>query len=326
MRRRGGRNCAGLLRPGHYLSTEHDLKFGICLPIRLDADAGANVRIAKRAEELGFDSVWASDHVVIPEKRAGIFSDRFHDPFILLSSIAAETSRIIVGTSVVILPYRNPLVTAKMAATLDVLSRGRLVFGVGPGWMREEFEALGVPFESRGRMTDEYIAAIEELWQSERPEFHGEFVEFSGVGFYPKPVRASGPPIWIAGSSRRALGRAALLGDGWQPTAVSPGDVRAGMDEIFRIAADAGRGLDGFVFSLRNRLGFRDGAEAPGPGTARSMFTLSGTVSRIRDYVAEYMGDGVSHMLFDPDAGNLDEYHRIMETAAEEIIPDFRTG
>ena len=300
------------------------MKFGICLPIRLDADAGANVRIAKRAEELGYNSVWASDHVVIPEKRAGMFTDEFHDPFMLLSSIAAGTSRIIIGTSVIILPYRNPLVTAKMAATLDVLSGGRLIFGVGPGWMREEFEALGVPFESRGRMTDEYMKVIKELWQSERPEFHGEFVDFSNVGFYPKPVQTPGPPVWVAGASRHAVRRAALLGDGWQPTAVSPGDVRAGMDELRRIAAEAGRGLGGFTFSLRNRLRLTDDAEAPKPGIGAPAFTLTGSVSRVRDYVAEYIKDGVSHILFDPDAGDLDEYYGIMETAAEEIMPGFR--
>ena len=300
------------------------MKFGICLPIRLDADAGANVRIAQRAEELGYDSVWASDHVVIPEKRAGMFTDEFHDPFMLLSSIAAGTSRIIVGTSVIILPYRNPLVTAKMAATLDVLSGGRLIFGVGPGWMREEFEALGVPFESRGRMTDEYIKVIRALWQSERPEFHGEFVEFSGVGFYPKPVQTPGPPVWIAGASRHAVRRAAHLGDGWQPTAVSPGDVRAGMDEVRRIAVDAGRSLDGFTLSLRNRLRFTDGTEAPKPGVVVPAFTLMGSVSRVRDYVAEYIKGGVSHILFDPDADDLDEYYGIMETAAEEILPYFK--
>jgi len=294
-----------------------DMKFGICLPIRLDADAGTNVAIAKRAEALGFDSVWASDHVLIPEKRAGMFSDEFHDPFMLLSSIAAETERIIVGTSVIILPYRNPLVTAKMAATLDALSGGRLVFGVGPGWMKEEFEALGVPFNSRGRMTDEYITAIRELWKSDRLEFHGEFVKFSNIGFYPKPVQTPGPPVWVAGSSSHAIRRAAILGDGWQPTAVSPGDISAGMGEIKKIAAEAGRGLDGFTFSLRNRLRFKAPSEG-GPA-----FTLSGSATLIRDYVAEYIADGVSHILFDPDADDLDEYFSIMETAAKEIIPEF---
>lgn len=294
------------------------MKFGICLPIRLDADARANVEIAKRAEALGFDSVWASDHVLIPEARSGMFSDEFHDPFMLLSSIAAEAERITIGTSVIILPYRNPLVTAKMAATLDALSRGRLVFGVGPGWMKEEFEALGVPFNSRGRMTDEYIMAVRELWKSDRPEFHGEFVEFSDIGFYPKPVQTPGPPIWVAGSSSHAIRRAAILGDGWQPTAVSPGDIRAGMDEIKKIAAEAGRGLGGFTFSLRNRLRFQAPSEG-GPA-----FTLSGSAPLIRDYVAEYIADGVSHILFDPDADDIDEYFGIMETAAKEIIPEFR--
>lgn len=303
------------------------MKFGICLPIRLDADARTNVGIAKTAEALGFDSVWASDHVLIPERRAGMFSDEFHDPFMLLSSIAAETTRTVIGTSVIILPYRNPVVTAKMAATLDVLSQGRLIFGVGPGWMREEFDALGVRFESRGRMTDEYIRAIKVLWESERPEFQGEFTRFSNIGFYPKPVQQPRPPIWVAGSSRHAVMRAALLGDGWQPTAVSPEDVRKGINEIKGILTESGRGLDGFTYSVRNRVKFTDGGSEVSPAKAGGpAFTLTGSALHISDYVAEYERAGVSHILFDPYADSLDEYFSIMESAADKIIPAFRQG
>ena len=123
------------------------MKFGICLPIRLSITAHDNIEIAKCAELLGFDSIWASDHVVMPEKHLGSFSEVFYDPFMLLSYIAAETSTIKLGTSVIILPYRNPVVVAKMIATLDQLSEGRVMFGIGPGWMREEYSALSVPFD-----------------------------------------------------------------------------------------------------------------------------------------------------------------------------------
>jgi len=126
----------------------------------LNLEAQSNINIAKRAEELGFDSVWVSDHVVMPEKHTGMFSEVFYDPLMLLSCIAAETSKIKIGTSVIILPYRNPVVVAKMIATLDVFSEGRVIFGVGPGWMREEYDALSVPYERRGARTNEYIRAI----------------------------------------------------------------------------------------------------------------------------------------------------------------------
>ena len=125
------------------------MKYGICLPIRRDCSIEFNINMAKRAEELGFDSVWVSDHVVIPNKAIGSFSKVFYDPFILLAAIASVTKSIRIGTSVIILPYRNPVVVAKMAATLDVLSEGRLIMGIAPGWLKEEFETLNADFKNR---------------------------------------------------------------------------------------------------------------------------------------------------------------------------------
>jgi len=191
------------------------MKFGICLPLRLKASASQNIDIAVDAQELGFDSVWVSDHIIMPEKHRGMFSDVFCEPFPLLSYISAVTSTISLGTSVIILLYRNPLAVAKQIATLHILSGGRVIFRMSPGWMREEFDTLGVPFKSRGRMTYEYIKAIREVWESESPSFGGEFYTFSEIEFEPKPVQLSVPPILIAGSSEYAVQRAALLGDGW---------------------------------------------------------------------------------------------------------------
>jgi len=300
------------------------MRFGICLPIRLDASAHANVEIAKTAEELGFDSVWASDHVVIPAKRSGMFTEYFYDPFILLAFIASETSRILIGTSVIILPYRNPLVTAKMAATLDVLSNGRLVFGVGPGWMREEFEALGVPYDSRGRMTDEYIRIIKALWENENPCFSGEFSSFSDVRFKPEPVQKPSPPVWIAGSSEKAQRRAALYGDGWQPTAVRPDDVALGMARIKSIALEAGRDPGGITYSVRSRVKITSGDADTNvkPGDA-AVFTMRGTPGEIADYLYEYERLGVSHIVFDPDAGDPQEIFSTMEILSEKVMPLF---
>lgn len=304
------------------------MKFGICLPIRLDAEAETNIEIAKAAEDLGFDSVWASDHVIMPEERLGMFTGRFYDPFMLLGYIAAVTSTITIGTSVVILPYRNPLVVAKMVATLDVLSRGRVIFGVGPGWMREEFEALGVSFQARGRMTDEYIDVIRALWEKDAPGFAGEFCSFSNIKFYPKPYQEPRPPIWIAGSSAYALGRAARLGDGWHPTWVSPDDVRRGIGEINRIANESGRDLDEFTYSVRNRVNILRGGDADravnGKGSKEPVFSLWGTTEEIAGYIEAYGASGVSHIVFDPDADGIDEIYYMMEVISKEIIPIFR--
>ena len=121
--------------------------FGICLPIRRDTSLEFNIDLALKCEQLGFDSVWVSDHVVVPNDQVGRFTKYFYDPFVLLSAIAAKTQKIKVGSSLIILPYRNPLVTAKMISTLDVLSSGRVIFGVATGWLKEEFDSLDVPLK-----------------------------------------------------------------------------------------------------------------------------------------------------------------------------------
>ncbi len=302
------------------------MEFGICLPIRLSLEAQSNINIAKRAEELGFDSVWASDHVVMPEKHTGMFSEVFYDPLILLSYIAAETLTIKIGTSVIILPYRNPVVVAKMIATLDVLSQGRVIFGVGPGWMREEYEALSVPYEKRGARTNEYIRAIKELWTNDDPNFDGEYCGFSNIKFYPRPAQEPHPPILIAGSSDYAISRAVELGDGWQPTWVSPEDVEIGISKLHRIADKKGRDLSAFTYSVRNRLHIVDSDyESLNENEAANddpPFVLRGTIVEITDYIKSYQDLGVSHIVLDPAAESLDDIFHTMEIVSREIMPD----
>jgi probable F420-dependent oxidoreductase len=163
------------------------MKFGITIPILRNVEPHAIIDIAKKVEELGFDSIWASDHVIIPNKYVGRFTGTFYDPFVLLSSIASQTSRIKLGTSVIVLPYRNPIAVAKAVVTLDLLSNGRLIFGVGSGWLKEEFEILEASFHERGKRTDEYVRIFKELWEKDDPKFDGEFYSFSDIKFYPKP-------------------------------------------------------------------------------------------------------------------------------------------
>ena len=299
------------------------MKFGICLPIRLSLDAKDNIKIAKTAEELGFDSVWASDHVVMPEKHLGSFSEVFYDPFMLLSYIAAETSKIKIGTSVIILPYRNPVVVAKMIATLDVLSGGRVIFGVGPGWMREEYNALSVPYEKRGARTNEYIQAIKELWVNEAPSFEGEFCSFSDIKFYPKPAQKPHPPVLIAGASDYAINRAVEYGDGWQPTWVSPEDVEEGILKLQKFVSEQGKDLSDFIYSVRNRLQIIDNGYLDDDTATEgdSPYVLRGTILEIVDLIKNYKNLGVSHIVLDPAVNSLEEVFNTMEIVSKNVMP-----
>ncbi len=209
------------------------MEYGIVLPKHINADE--LIKFAKAAEELGFHSLWAADHVVLPLEETdlypytddGRFTANAEDPqldaFTLLSFIASQTNRINLGTSVAIIPYRNPIVQAKMFASLDVLTKGRVICGAGVGWWKEEFAALNAPFEKRGLATDEYLQIFKLLWTSRITEFHGETYEFSNIAFFPKPVRKpNGIPIWIGGHTKRAVRRTVKYGDTWHPTRLNP--------------------------------------------------------------------------------------------------------
>ena len=193
-------------------------------------DVQALVGLASRADELGFDSVWVHDHVF----NVGHVFDRiggkpYYEPLTLLSFVAARTKRVRLGTSVLVLPYHNPIRLAKTAATLDVLSGGRLILGVGVGAIEKEIEALGSPFKERGAVTDEAIAVMRTLWTEEDPSFNGKYSRFAGMKFSPKPLQKPSIPVVIGGVSRAAIRRAARTGDGWQPLGLSPDAMRPGI-------------------------------------------------------------------------------------------------
>ena len=212
--------------------------------------------VARTAEELGFESLWTVEHVVVPAgfesqypyskdgKLPGGEDVPIPDPLIWLAFVAAQTERIRLGTGILILPQRNPLVLAKEVATLDVLSRGRVLLGVGVGWLKEEFDALGVPFDGRGKRTDEHIGALRAAWTQPEPTFEGDLVSFKGAKSWPKPVQQGGVPIVVGGHSPAAARRAGQLGDGFFP-ARAKGDELVGLIEAMRkAAADAGRDPD----------------------------------------------------------------------------------
>lgn len=176
----------------------------------------ALVRIAQTAETAGFDSVWAGGHTVLAESSSFIPATmRLLDPVAALTFIAANTRTIRLGTGILILPQHNPLILAKELASLDVLSGGRLIFGIGVGWAEPEFEALGVPFKERGARSDEYLAAIRAIWSEEKPAYHGRYVSFEGVQAYPHPVQQPYPPTVMGGRAPAVLHRTVEQANGW---------------------------------------------------------------------------------------------------------------
>jgi probable F420-dependent oxidoreductase len=186
----------------------------------------ALVGVARAAEAAGFESLWGGEHVVLPDPQAPPSPmaprDRILDPVIALTYCAAATTRVRLGTGIIILPQRNPLVLAKELASLDTLSGGRLIFGIGVGYLEPEFRALGAPFAQRGVVTDEYLAAMRAIWSEARPAYHGRFVSFADVQAHPQPVQQPHPPIVVGGRTAAAFRRAVQQGNGWYGFGLDP--------------------------------------------------------------------------------------------------------
>ncbi|HZT66716.1 MAG TPA: LLM class F420-dependent oxidoreductase [Acidimicrobiales bacterium] len=209
--------------------------------------------LATIAEENGFESLWTVEHVVVPAdyqsaypysptgKMPGAEESPIPDPLIWLTWVAAATRTLRVATGILILPQRNPVVLAKELATLDMLSGGRLTLGVGVGWLREEFDALGVPFDDRGRRTDEHIEVLRALWREPETTYRGDFVRLDRVKSYPKPAQAGGIPIAVGGHSPAAARRAGRLGDEFFPAVAGLDQLRHLVDVMRAAAEEAGR-------------------------------------------------------------------------------------
>jgi probable F420-dependent oxidoreductase len=210
----------------------------------IQSDPTVAVRVARHAEELGYDSLWAGEHVVVPRPRVAPSpmepDEPILDPLVLLAHLAAHTSRVRLGTGVIVLPQRNPLVLAKQLASLDVLSGGRLVVGIGAGYLEPELTAIGVPMAERGSRTDEYLAAMRALWTSDAPAFSGMHVRFSGIDAHPRPVQRP-LPVVIGGRTAAAHRRAARAADGWYGYLHSPESTAKHTAALRKAAADAGR-------------------------------------------------------------------------------------
>jgi len=320
------------------------MRYGFTLPGRGPLATPDNLAaIARRGDELGYHFVLFGDHIVVPRQivsqypytESGEFpgsaSGAAMEQLTVLAFLAGQTQSIRLVTSVIIVPHRNPLVAAKALATLDVLSKGRLVVGVGVGWMREEFEALGLPpFDERGVVTDEYIRAFKELWTSDNPSFEGKYCRFSNISFLPKPVQKPHPPIWVGGESRRALRRTAELGNGWYPISVNPqfplgepGQLAARLQRLAALAKEAGRDpaeID-VIYRTPDYQLTKDGMGAASSAGGRRPFV--GTAEEIAADIRRFEAMGVGSLVLDLArlSRNLDDMLQHMEALATQVWP-----
>jgi probable F420-dependent oxidoreductase len=296
------------------------MQVGVWIPNCRHLATPANIRgAAVRAEELGYDSVWVSDHVVVPHANVVNFGETIFDPLVTLALIAGATRRVRLGTTVLIVPYRNAVVTAKMVSSLDALSGGRVVLGIGAGWVAAESAMLGVPFAERGAMTDEHLEAMRELWTSAAPSFSGKYTQFSGLVFEPKPVQKPHPPIWVGGHSRAALRRTVEFGAAWHPINRPVAELRAGVAELARLSRERGRAVPP-ALTLRNDLRVIAAAEAS-PASTHGGRVLVGEPARLVEEIAELRACGVEHLVLEFLAADGRELDGQMTAFAERVRP-----
>jgi len=278
------------------------------------ADPGALADVARLAEDLGYHSVFVADHVVMPRSLASKYpysrdggfpydpDQNWLDPLVALGYLAGRTTTIRIGTSITVLPMRHPIITAKQVATADHLSNGRVIFGVGVGWMAEEFDLLGERFEDRGRRMDEYLALVKMLWTEKNPTFSGQYFRVKDCAVTPKPVQKPHVPVWIGGDSAVALRRAARFGDGWHSAGTSLADLPGKLRVLDEALAAAGRDRKNFVVSA----------------FPTDRFTI--------DVVRQFAAHGVDHLMVPVFSFDAAKVGQRLELIAKDVIAPSRRG
>ena len=276
--------------------------------------------MARTADELGFDSIAFSEHVVVPDAMAQFMGSFWPHAMTAMAFAAGATSRIVVDSSIMVLPYHNPLVLAKAVSTLDLLSGGRVRISVGVGHAEAEFEALGVPFHERGRLADEYLDVMIELWTKPEPEFHGRFVEFKDMAFAPRPVQTPHPPIWIGGNSEAAMRRAARH-DGWFPWMVTVEQLPERLEFIRTLPEFESRTRP---FDVQMPATMSHGETGSSVSDRGGQLASTGAQAVI-DTIAELRQIGVTWTSSPmPPATSLQSHLEGLHWFAEEVMPAFR--
>jgi probable F420-dependent oxidoreductase len=314
------------------------MQIGFNLPVAGPLATPATMaRLAVEGEAIGYDYACVSDHVIepvdihsrYPYTDSGEFPPASrgerHEQLTAVTYLAAKTSKLKFLTSVMVVPHRPAVLTAKMLSTMDVLSGGRLIVGIGAGWLKEEFEALGAPpFDARGTVTDEYMLACRELWTKDAPRFDGRFVKFANVVFAPKPVQKPCPPIWVGGESGPALRRAARLGDGWYPIGTNPqhplntlGRYRAAVERLRKLTQDAGRKPESVALTYRVQ---RFGTQVPAKADNGERTLFAGSNAEIIEDVRTLRGLGVAALDFNFAAPTADAALAAMRQFHGEVL------
>lgn len=314
------------------------MKFGFNAPTAGPLAATDKLfRLVVEGEAMGFDYATISDHVVIPtdiqarypysdsgEFPAGARAER-HEQLIEVAFLAAKTTRLRLVLSVMVVPHRPAVLAAKQLASIDVLSGGRLVVGIGAGWMKEEFEAIGAPdFAQRGKVTDEYIKAFVELWTKEKPHFAGDYVRFDNIVFAHKPVQKPYPPIWVGGESGPALRRTARLGDAWYPIGTNPANpldslarFKANVARLRKMTQEAGRKPDAVGLALRCTA-FGETVPAKAGDGERRLF--SGKPAEIAADIKALRDMGVGHLDFGFGGATVEAMLGEMQKFQKEVL------
>ena len=296
------------------------------------AERAAITTLAKRAEQLGYDSIWVTDRLLIPTQATSAYpysltgelplgpDEPWLEALTALTYLATITERINVGTSVLVIPYRNPVFTAKALASADHLSGGRVILGAGAGWWREEFEAVGVPFAERGARMVEYLQIMKEIWTKPRIAFAGRFTriaEAGGVG--PHPYRKPHIPIWIGGHSEAALKRVVEVGDGWHPlglrppVALFPTEMAQKVRRLRELTEAAGRDPASITITFKGPIRFEDRQGERPP--------LAGSPLQIAEDLRAYAAIGVQHFVLDFSVGTIPAMLEVLERFAAEVRP-----
>ena len=301
------------------------MKIGICLPhYGRPIETGRMLDIVGHAEEAGLDSIWVTDHVIVPRDMSLIYRDNMLDPLAVLPWLAGVTSRVALGTSVIVLPYRSPIPVAKLLASVDVLSGGRLIFGAAVGWVEGEFDALGVPMKERGSRTDEALELIRALWTQEYPEITTARHHLSGLKASPMPLQKPRPPILVGGSGDAAFRRVARLGDGWHASSCNPQTFRAGALAVQNHWKDAGREGQADL-TLRIPL-LIDGVHRPAvdPSLLGARHVVRGGLQNVLRELRAYQSAGCSHVAVEVSYSTFPSILQTIDLLADEVMPAVR--
>jgi probable F420-dependent oxidoreductase len=310
------------------------MKFGVFLPVSGRAASRKTLmEAARQAEQLGYDSVWSADRIIIPweikttypySKNATFIvpPDRpFFEPLTCLAFLAGCTEKIQLGMSVMVMPYRHPLYWAKIATTIDQLSTGRLIMGVGIGWMNEEFAALGAPFKERGQISDEQLQLLDKLWKDEHINFHGQHYDIDDIAFSPKPFQKPRIPIWVGGEGKLAQRRAGIYGDAWFPyfVRITPNELAKRFDNVRRSAREAERDPDELTFACCLPI------ELTAKDVPQEKDYLKGSSAQVADALKKFRDIGVVHIGLQFMIPHYPERQEQIERFAKEALPVLRS-